>query len=490
MSIDFNQIPVTLNRPGTRVEFDFTGALQGLPKPNVRILLTGQKTGSGSAANATPQRILSADHARTLYGPGSQLALMAKGWFAQSAAKGIEVWGCAAAEAGGAAAATATFAFTGPATANGTFAANVCGLDIRIGVTSGMTATQLGDAFAAAITAATDLPCTAADVSGTVTLTAKCKGVEGNFLFLAVNFRHGDVLPAGIGCTLTGFASGATNAAASDVITAIGNQPFYAIVSAWSDATNVAAIETALSGRADASKMNYGFGLIHHPGSYSQLTTAAASRNSALVALTGCPFIPESAPQVAGAVAAQVVASAVVDPARPFHTLVLAGISAPRLSQRLGDDERDLLIGAGIATLRVNGASQVAIERLVTTYKTNANGFTDARLKDLNKILTHYALAWTLQQRIDTRFPRHKLVDDGTNALPGANAVTPTILKGEVIALAREWEEAAWIEDVDQLIADLVIERNANDTSRADAILRPNPADAFNSFAVVIQPSA
>lgn len=118
-------------------------------------------------------------------------------------------------------------------------------------------------------------------------------------------------------------------------------------------------------------------------------------------------------------------ASIDIDPARPLQTLHLTGVLAPAEKERFDKLERNLLLWDGISTFTVDQSGRCMIERAVTTYQTNS------------------------------------------------------CLKAENIALAREWEERGWVENVDAFKAALVVERNRDDQSRA---ARPSGQAAPSRF--------
>src|SRR3546814_3024831 len=91
----------------------------------------------------------------------------------------------------------------------------------------------------------------------------------------------------------------------------------------------------------------------------------------------------------------------------------------------------------------------VLLERPITTYQTNAYGFDDTAFLDVNTLLTLAALRYSQRARIAQKFPRHKLASDGTKAGAGQAIVTPSVIRAELVALAREWEDAGWVENMD-----------------------------------------
>src|SRR3546814_8259014 len=68
---------------------------------------------------------------------------------------------------------------------------------------------------------------------------------------------------------------------------------------------------------------------------------------------------------------------------------------------------------------------------------------------DVNTLLTLAALRYSQRARIAQKFPRHKLASDGTKAGAGQAIVTPSVIRAELVALAREWEDAGWVENMD-----------------------------------------
>jgi len=106
---------------------------------------------------------------------------------------------------------------------------------------------------------------------------------------------------------------------------------------------------------------------------------------------------------------------------------------------------------------------------------------------DLETPLTLFYLRATLRARIAQKFPRHKLAADGTRYGAGQAIVTPSTIRAELLALAREWEELGLVEGLDQYKADLIVERDATDPNRINALVPPNIVNQFRAFAAAIQ---
>jgi phage tail sheath gpL-like len=484
--IDFSQIPLSILVPGGYMEFDFSQMQSGLPVARSRTLICGQKrsTGSGNANQA--YRINSPTEAKALFGQGSMLAGMCAAYKLNDPT--VEMWAIAVDDLNAGVAATKTITLTGPATAAGTLELRIQQQRVAVGVTVGMTATQLATAAAAAINAYPDLSYTAAANAAVVTLTARHKGVESNKLLVDYNYSPGDAVPAGITLAIAAGVAGTGNPDATSIFTAIGDAPYSGIVFPWADAANLTVFENACRDRADALKMNYSAAFTALDDSYANLLTLVTSRNSPFAPIGVIRGLPNPAWELAASYAAQVLKAARIDPGRPFKTLVLKGILPPKEANLFIQTEREFLLAAGGATFVIDAGGQVLIERVVTTYKTNALGFADTGLKDVNAILLLYYLSISANAYLMSKFPRHKLADDGVNYGPGQAIVTPKLIKAAIVALATLWAAAGLIENLDQFIDDLIVERDEADRNRVNARIRPDLINQFQTFAGLIQP--
>ena len=129
----------------------------------------------------------------------------------------------------------------------------------------------------------------------------------------------------------------------------------------------------------------------------------------------------------------------------------------------------------------------MSIERAITTYQVNGYGLPDPSYLDVETLATLSVLRSTLRARISQKFPRHKLADDGTRFGIGQAIVTPGIIRAELIALARAWEERGWVEQVDAFKDQLIVERNADDPTRVDVVLPPDLVNQLRVFAALVQ---
>jgi len=484
--ISFNQIPIDLRVPGQYIEFDNTRAIQGLVSQPHKILVIGQRLAAGSVAADVPTRILSAAEAETSFGRGSMLATMLAAL--KDANRYTESWAIALDDAAAGAAASGSITIGGAITSTGTLNLYIGGKRVRAAVTSGDAASTVATALAAAINADTSLPVTAA-VNGVtaeqVDITARHKGENGNAIDLRVNYYTGEKLPTGMTVTIVAMAGGTANPDISTTIAAIAATQYNTIIMPYTDAANLTALETELSSRWGPLQMIEGHAFTAASGTHAALVTLGDSRNSEFVTIMGTgssPVLPEVWASVVGAVDAFEP-----DPARPRQTLPLPGILPPSESARFTLEENNLLLKDGISTFEVDSGGNVKIQRLITTYQQTAGGVPDTSYLDVTTMRTLAFLRFSVRARIALKFPRYKLANDGTNFGAGQAIVTPNIIRAELIALFRDWEDAGLAENIDQFKADLLVERNTTDPNRVDAIIPPDIINQFRIFAGQVQ---
>jgi phage tail sheath gpL-like len=479
--ISFAAIPLDVRVPGSYVEFDSSRATAGLPPAETKILVIGQRLATGAAPALTPVRIIRAAEAVPAFGRGSQLAAMC------AAAKAVndrtELWAIALDDLNAGTAATHTITVTGPATGAGTLALMVTGVAVPVAVALGQTANQIATAIAAAINAKADLPVTAAADAAVVTLTFRHKGTIGNDVDIRVNHYQGELLPAGVGIVVAVGVAGAGDPDIATVFAAIADTAFQTIILPFVSAAALNAVDAELEARSGPMRMIEGMAYGALRGTVGSLAAFGAARNGKFVSVAGQKGIPNPSWCIAAAYGAQIAYHGSIDPARPFQTLPLPGILAPRIVDRFSQVEREALLRDGISTLGTEVGGQVVIERAITTYQVNAQNLEDISFLDVNTPLTLFRVRLAVRSRIAQRFSRCKLASDNARVAPGQAIARPKDVRAELIALFRDLEDAGLVEDIDQFKADLVVERNPNDPSRIDALVPPNIVNQFRVFA-------
>lgn len=192
-----------------------------------KVLLVGQQTASATATEKTLiQNLQSIAQVETLFGKRSELAGMYRAFRAINTKTQVDAISLDDAGAGVAATGVVAFAVT---------TAEAGSLTIAVGsrkqhsytldIVATDTATTIGDKLVTAVTADTEAPFTAVNVTGTVTFTHSQKGTIGNDILLDVQGYVG-----GVTVTLTAFASGATNPTVTGLYSVIGENRYQNIV--------------------------------------------------------------------------------------------------------------------------------------------------------------------------------------------------------------------------------------------------------------------
>lgn len=488
MSISFLQIPVGLLTPGVYCEIDNSRAIGGLVDIPQRIMLVAAMLSTGTAVANTPFQISNEADGIAKLGRGSAGAAMVSALFGVTDT--IETWVLPIADSGAGVQATGTIVVAGTPTESGTINLYVAGRRVQVVATTSDTASTIATALAAAINADADMPCTASASVATVTVTSRHKGSLGNDIDMRVNYYPlSEKTPAGITLTITAMSGGTGDPSISTGLAAIGATQYNTIIMAFNDDSNVALMETELATRWGPLYQNDGHCHIAKRGTVGTLNTWANSRNSPHLSAwalenSGIPNPAWEMAAVAGATSAFYLG---IDPARPLQTLPLAGIKPASAEKQFTRAERNNLLSYGIATTKVDAGGNVVIERAVTTYTLNTGGIVDPSYRDIETMFTLSYLRYTVRARITQKFPRYKLANDGTQFAPGQAIVTPKIIRAELIALFRDWEDAGLVEDIDQFKADLIVERNSTDVNRVDVLLPPNTVNSLRVFAAQIQ---
>lgn len=483
--IQFNSIPAAIRTAGQHIEFDASRAVSGLPAITNRVLIVGQRIAAGTVDALTIQPVTSAGQATEYFGRGSMLARMVAAYLAADSYS--QVHAIALDDAGGAAAAQGTITVTGPATAAGTIALMVAGVRVPVAVSAADAAATIATAMAAAINANADLPVTAAAAAAVVTVTALNDGTAGNAIDLRHSHYSGEALPAGVGLAIVAMAGGATDPGIDGVWPVIGDEAYRTLVVGQINAASYAAIKAELDDRWGAARMLETVAYAAASGTQGTLAALGAGFNSELVSVLGTGSSPTWPVEAAAIYAAACGYHSAIDPARPLQTLTLDGMVAPSIGDQFTRVQRELLLKDGISTFTADRDGTCRIERAITTYQTDGFGLEDVSWLDLETVTTLGFLRASLRARIAQKYPRHKLASDGTRYGAGQAIVTPSVIRAEIIALAREWEEAGLVEELDQFVADIIVERSETDPNRINALVPPDIVNQFRSFAAAIQ---
>lgn len=483
MAIAFSEIPSNWRVPLAWAEFNASQATTGPSVKTYQALIMGQKVAAGTKAELEIFPATNLQTVKNAAGAGSQLAAMAEKWFANNTTIAAD-FVCIDDHASGVAA-TGSIALTGPSTAAGTLDLWIAGRQYAIAVASGDSATTIGDAIDTAVAADADARVTTANTTGTVAVTAKNDGTNGNEIDIRVNYSSGAELPAGVGVTITPMASGATNPSVTEIIDILGEKQYDFIVCPWTDATNFGLLDAELLDRWGALRSIEGGAFMAINDSHADLITYGTTANSPYISVLGRPTQPTPGDETAAAYAGQMAKAIANDPARPAGTLRLIGVYGPEQSEEFTNEENNLLLNGGIATAYSDSSGNVRVQRSITTYQTDALGADDTAFLDMQTLYTLGYIRYDWRTHMG-RYATYKVANDGTRFAPGQLIVTPKIVRSEACNKFREWESIGLVEDFDAFKADLIVERNSGDPTRIDVYMPPNIVNPLTVIASVI----
>lgn len=495
MAVSFNYIPSNTRVPLFYAEMD--NSMANTATGEKKALLIGLMSSSGEATANSPITVSSVSKAKTLFGAGSELALMVEAYRNQDPTGILYCVPLILSDESNAdnpgVAATGTVTIAGTATESGTVALYIGSKKVPVTVASGASATAVGTSMVAKINSISDLPVTAVleTTDGIVVkLTAKSIGAFANDIPVQTNLKGitgGESNVAGISVTASAMAGGVGTVDVEAAFKAVGDEAFNFICVPDCDSTILDLLQTEMndaSGRWSYAKMLYGHVFTAKRGDESALVTFGTSRNDQHVSVFGLePKLPEPAFIVAAAVTGREAGYITIDPARPTQTGPLVGLYYSKLEDRFNLAARNTLLHSGIATLYVSGG-YLRIERAVTTYQVNTFGDEDNSYLDSETLFTLAEITTRLKTAITSKYPRHKLASDGTRYGAGQAIVTPSVIRSELIAQYAAMENLGLVENADLFAKYLIVERNADDPNRVDVLLPPDLVNQLRIFAL------
>jgi phage tail sheath gpL-like len=333
-----------------------------------------------------------------------------------------------------------------------------------------------------------------------------------SFVSYGAGYTVGDSLSAtaaNIGGTGTGFSTTVTTIFTSsflsggvgvptfdNLIIAMGEQEFEYIAVPYTDSTSLLAWDQEMgfsdSGRWGWQRQHFGHCFSARRGNYSDLVTYGLSgigQNSGVISIMAFE-LPTPTPmyEMAAAYTAKAQRALSNDPARPLQTLQLVGTLPAKLHDRFNFIELNSLASSGLAIQKCwEGSGMPQIAREQTTYLYNLYGQGDDSYELVTTLATLAKLLRNQRHAITSKYPRHKLANDGTRFSPGQAIVTPGIIKAELVAQYRQDEWDGLVEDTRNFKRFLLVERDSNNPNRVNVLYPPDLINQLRIFAVLAQ---
>jgi phage tail sheath gpL-like len=455
-----------------------------------RLVLLGHKTNAGSLADATPAVVSSLEEATQLAGAGSMLREMYR--IARANAATQEIWIVPVAASG--VAGTWTLTVGTPPAAGGVGVVEIAGEPVQVAIGAGDNAATVAAAIRDAVNnyfnalTGAQLPVTAAASTNVCTLTARHAGAS--FLDLDVTVPTTVAGNAFVGVVTA--AAGTTPSGGPDLtnaLAALGDDPADFIVNPFSDTTNLGRAETALndtSGRWSYARQSYGHAFSPVYGTTSEMTTIGLARNNRHETLISrYAGTPEPAWLWAAAIAARVAPwlsdTATGNVSRNQTGLVVEGLKPPRTRSTWPQyTTRNALLSAGVSTWSVTADGKVAVDKLITTYRSNALGQPDTTFRDVQALAQLMVALRLFRADLSTEHGQKSLADSNPNGLGAISTVAD--IKATLVHTYQKLVDRGVLEDVEGFTRDAIVQRDSVNTNRVNVLA---PLDRVNALDVL-----
>lgn len=432
-----------------------------------KVLLYGNKLAGGTATVETIYSVLTTDDANTLFGRGSELARMVAAALKEN--RNVDLSAIPITESAGTAA-TGTVTFTGAATAAGAITTTVCGVKAVAAVASGDSVTTVATAVAASINALPDLPVTAGNAAGVVTLTARHKGPRGNDIpFRALSEA------AGITATASGtkLASGATTDDPQNALDAAASVRFFYHVAPYGQVAQAAELtkfKAHVIAQADAAIGKREQFVLASRDTLANTTTLATGLNEARGSVAWSYNADVEPPMIAAAFASLRAKEESIDRAANLDGKQLLSVTiAPNTADYPESSELVSALNNGITPLEpVNGIHRIV--RAVTSKSQDASGNPDYAVLDVAKVNVPDGIADDIDLGWN-QFEGFKAGPDQDPPQPLSNVLTPNGVKdfiGEVLFAA---EAAGQIENATQSFEETIVILASSPAGRFEATI-------------------
>lgn len=489
MTISFNNIPSNIKVPLFYAEVD-SSAANTIQDSGASLIIAYPLAESPIERN---KLIImpTADHAKKLAGRGSQLSRMVEAY--RNIDNFGELFVIAVDEPTAGSNASGTIQISGIAEETGTLSLYIGNSKIQSRVTVSDTAETIANGLHNAINTHLDLPVTATVTNSTITLTAKNKGLSGNDIPLCFNYYGtigGEETPDGLNIVITQMHGGTGTPDLTPVIAAMGDKLIDFIAFPFNDLSSLATFNHEMDdikGRWSYVRQLYGHVYTAKKGDLSELVEFGDKLNYQHITVAGYEKTIQTS--IDELIAMRTARNAIFirnDPARPTQTGLLNGALPASDSNQFTLTEQQSLLSHGIATAYVSSGN-LLIQRDITTYQHNSYGIADNSYLDSETLHTLAYVLRKLRSVITSKYPRHKLANDGTRFGAGQAIITPAVAKAEINATYRQLELLGLVENFDLFKKNLIVERNVNDPNRLDVLFPPDLVNQLRVFAVLAQ---
>jgi phage tail sheath gpL-like len=471
ITIDFTEIPYNLQVPGTYAEVKGSLSNQGLLSYPTQGVILAPKLAAGTLAELAPVPCYGLAQAQAAFGLGSIGSRMASAWYASNPYSPLSL--LAVPDAVGATASVWNVTISLASLGSGTLPFYVDGVPIPVTVTAGIdSADTICANLVAAINALPDCPVSAVVNATTLSeavLTSKNLGAATASLSIATAIHSSDVMPAGLTVAIAATpGSGVPDLAAAWA--AVSGQKFTHAGLAYSDLASLVATSVEMERRFNAMVGLDCVAFAWVNGTLSDLLAAAAAVNGRFVYLLGGPGPLPSPWSAAASAAANAAFYLGQDPGRQLRGIPLVAVPAAPANDQFDPEERNALLTGGVATTTLDPTGTLRIERMVSTYTTNAQGIPDPQWHDITQASVAIRVRYDWVNFAALQWPRPKLAPDGSLAAAyDPQVVTPRRIWSSWASRSRLYEQQGWIVNSAATAAQSVFQLDPSNSNRVNA---------------------
>ena len=233
------------------------------------------------------------------------------------------------------------------------------------------------------------------------------------------------------------------------------------------DEANLLKLRTHLETVGAPEEKRWALGIYGQTGALAQTTTQAGRLNSGYLYSAWYRKTPSLPCELAAAFAAVVASEE--DPARPLNTLKLNGIGVCDSADKTMRTEQENALYNGVTPIETSpDGTSAQIVRAISTYTKSGNGTADESLLDMTTVRTLIYVSGACADRIALRFPRDKMTER-----------TIARVRSELIDVLMKCEELEIVENVENNLANLIVERDAQNTGMLNCRV---PSDVVNGL--------
>jgi phage tail sheath gpL-like len=501
--------------PGVYASVQFAQGPSG-PSPAARnILVMGNQTTAGTATNDTivygPDTQTSVQTEQDVintFGAGSQLhrAFLRITAVQGSNGAGPAIYYIPVAPSAGAAA-TGTFVFATTSASNANLRVWVSDQFVDTFIASGQTASQIATSVAASINNMVRWPVLATTNSGTVTLTAKNLGPEGNWIWAQAAFTSGastvlTTIAGTIGTANTKLSGGTTADNNTNALATIDATRYYYILSCDSDATNLGRLVTQVNNQAQPTTgiRQRAFG--GSSDTLSNCITVATGLNAAraemcLAAGTDLAPLEIAANNMAiysllensaGRQYGPTINNYSLFPNQPQYqslwqiipsrTGPSAGLTTVQITSALNN---------GVTPLAYLANGQVQLVKRITTYSLNGSN-NDYRVRDAHRVSIPDWYTDDLVYLTGQQFSGKDLLPDPKpgQPFPPPQATTPSQWSAAIKKLTNKYGNAGQLKNVSVINASTIVQAEVTPPDRMSAQIPLQCVDILDQLAVLV----